>query len=189
MMVTGAAAVALLSSLCVAATVTTAGNGSEAGAVYEPALDIVPVDDSPPGMPLTSQRTRVVGTPSSVAVNSRVAPSGIVRPAGEIAMRPSTRKATADVAVPSGVVTLMRPVVAPGGTVTISRFRAAEATVAAAPLNATTFCAAASWKPRPKMRTVVPVAPAPGVKSEIATGPAGGSKRSIRTRLPTASYV
>jgi hypothetical protein len=57
----------------VALTVTLAGFGTEAGAVYNPALDTVPTVEFPPVTPFTLQVTAVFEEPVTVAVNCRVA--------------------------------------------------------------------------------------------------------------------
>src|SRR5882762_11895646 len=67
-----------------AATVTMAGFGTTAGAVYRPALDIVPTVALPPVTPLTCQVTAVLPVFSTVAVNCCVPPAPTVADTGEI---------------------------------------------------------------------------------------------------------
>jgi hypothetical protein len=58
----------------VALTVTLAGDGKSPGAVYSPALEIVPTVAFPPSTPFTLHATRVSVVPVTVAANGRVAP-------------------------------------------------------------------------------------------------------------------
>src|SRR6266853_794790 len=67
-----------------AATVTVAGFGTTAGAVYRPALDIVPTVALPPVTPLTCQVTTVLPVFCTVAVNCCVPPAPTVADTGEI---------------------------------------------------------------------------------------------------------
>src|SRR6266478_2696169 len=67
-----------------AATVTMAGFGTTAGAVYRPALDIVPTVALPPVTPLTCQVTAVLPVFCTVAVNCCVPPAPTVADTGEI---------------------------------------------------------------------------------------------------------
>jgi len=85
--------------------------------------------------------------------------------------RPSTRNGSGDLAVPRGVVTVIGPVSAPGGTDVVRLFVVAAVTVAIAPLNETVFCAGSGLKPRPKIDTAVPTLPLLGATSVMATGP------------------
>jgi len=57
-----------------ALTVTVAGAGRVAGAVYTPLLEILPTVELPPLIPLTSQVTAVFVVFSTAAVNAWVAP-------------------------------------------------------------------------------------------------------------------
>src|SRR6266513_2927619 len=70
-----------------AATVTMAGFGTTAGAVYRPELDIVPTVALPPVTPLTCQVTAVLLVFSTVAVNCCVPPAPTVADTGEIVTR------------------------------------------------------------------------------------------------------
>jgi hypothetical protein len=54
-------------------TVSVAGLGSEEGAVYSPAVEIVPTVAFPPVVPFTCQVTAVLEVPVTVAVNCCVA--------------------------------------------------------------------------------------------------------------------
>src|SRR5882757_4772451 len=67
-----------------AATVTMAGFGTTAGAVYRPALDIVPTVGLPPVTPLTCQVTAVLLVFCTVAANCCVPPAPTVADTGEI---------------------------------------------------------------------------------------------------------
>src|SRR2546423_886466 len=67
-----------------AATVTVAGSGTTAGAVYTPELDIVPTVELPPVTPLTCQVTAVLLVFCTVAVNCCVPPAPTVADTGEI---------------------------------------------------------------------------------------------------------
>ena len=69
------------------------------------------------------------------------------------------------VAVPAGVVTVMRPVAAPAGTVMTTWVAAADTMVAGVPPNATAVAAARFW---PVMVTVVPAAPEAGLTPLIS---------------------
>jgi hypothetical protein len=82
-------------------------------------------------------------------------------------------------------VTVILPVVAPTGTVTVSAVSVAEVTVAAVPLNATVFSDAEALKPEPKTATVEPRVPLGGVKSTTRRAP--GARRRIAVMVPTAS--
>src|SRR5947207_5347336 len=70
-----------------AATVTVAGFGTTAGAVYRPELDIVPTVALPPITPLTCQVTAVLLVFCTVAVNCCVPPTPTVADTGEIVTR------------------------------------------------------------------------------------------------------
>src|SRR5947207_15185844 len=67
-----------------AATVTMAGFGTTAGAVYRPELDIVPTVALPPITPLTRSEERRVGEDSTVAVNCCVPLDTTVADTGDI---------------------------------------------------------------------------------------------------------
>jgi hypothetical protein len=56
-------------AVLVAVTITVAGEGTVAGAEYNPEAEIVPIALLPPGIPLTLQVTVVVVVPVTVAVN------------------------------------------------------------------------------------------------------------------------
>jgi hypothetical protein len=64
----------LVSAADTAVTVTVAGEGTMAGAVYRPELEIVPTVELPPFTPLTCQVTAVFVVPVTVAVNVCVPP-------------------------------------------------------------------------------------------------------------------
>src|SRR5216110_584317 len=70
-----------------AVTVTVAGFGTTAGAVYRPELDIVPTVALPPVTPLTCQVTAVLLVFSTVAVNCCVPPAPTVAATGDIVTR------------------------------------------------------------------------------------------------------
>ena len=88
---------------------------------------------------------------------------------------------------PAPVVTLMRPVVAPAGTVTTRRVAEAELTLAAVPLNLTVFCEGVELNPVPLMVTVAPIVPLCGVKEIIEMS--DELCRVMLNRFPTASYL
>src|SRR5262245_32010524 len=67
--VTVAVAVFVGSPTDVALTVTTAGFGTEFGALYDPDAEIVPTVELPPTIPFTFQVTAVFGVFCTVAVN------------------------------------------------------------------------------------------------------------------------
>src|SRR5262245_48261912 len=67
--VTAAVAVFGGSATDVALTVTTAGFGTEFGALYDPDAEMVPTVEFPPTIPLTFQVTAVFGVFCTVAVN------------------------------------------------------------------------------------------------------------------------
>jgi hypothetical protein len=71
--VTVALAVAVLSALETAVTVTVLGVGTVGGAVYKPPVEIVPWVASPPVTLLTSQNTEVSVGPATEARNCTVA--------------------------------------------------------------------------------------------------------------------
>ena len=73
----------LLASACdVAVTLTTAGFGMIAGAVYKPVASIVPVAVFPPATVFTDHVTLVFVFPVTAAVNACVAPERTVEVAG-----------------------------------------------------------------------------------------------------------
>ncbi len=76
-----------------------------------------------------------------------------------------TKKLEALAAVPSGVVTLIGPVVAPAGTVALIDEEESAVKTAGMPLNST---AVGSDKLDPLMVVVVPTSPQPGKKPVIA---------------------
>src|SRR5713101_7416141 len=67
--VTVAFADLLVSACAIAVTVTVAGLGTVAGAVYRPAVEIVPTVEFPPVTPFTCHVTAVLLLPVTVAVN------------------------------------------------------------------------------------------------------------------------
>ena len=69
-------------AVLVAVIITVAGDGTVAGAEYNPVAEIVPTELLPPGRPLTLQVTVVVVVPVTVAVNCCVEPVWIVLAAG-----------------------------------------------------------------------------------------------------------
>src|SRR2546430_1096367 len=83
-MVTCAEADFVGSACDTAVTVTVAGFGPPAGAVYRPELDIAPTVALPPLPPLTCQVTAVLLVFCTVAVNCCVPPAPTVADAGEI---------------------------------------------------------------------------------------------------------
>jgi hypothetical protein len=68
---------------------------------------------------------------------------------------------------PALVLTLMGPVVAPAGTVTIRLVAEAETMLAVVPLNCTVFCEGVALKAVPLMVTVAPAVPLCGVNEII----------------------
>jgi hypothetical protein len=67
--VTTAAADLVGSAWAKAVTVTVAGVGTAAGAVYTPVVEMAPLIASPPITPLTCQVSAVFAVPVTVAVN------------------------------------------------------------------------------------------------------------------------
>src|SRR5579885_1196537 len=65
----------LASARLVAATLTVAGLGRSAGAVYTPSAEMLPVAALPPTMPFTLHVTPLSELPVTVAVNAVVLPS------------------------------------------------------------------------------------------------------------------
>lgn len=93
-----------------------------------------------------------------------------------------------DVAVEVPTETVIGPVVAPDGTVTVKLFVVAEVTVAGVPLNCTVLLLAVLLKFCPWMVTVVPTLPCAGVKFKMARAVADGRlEREMERMLPTAS--
>ena len=90
------------------------------------------------------------------------------------------------VAVPEGVVTLIGPVVAPGGTLVTICVAVAEVTIAATPLNETAFSLGVVLNAVPKIWTSAPIEPLFGVNSMIET--CEELSFDIDSKLPTASY-
>src|SRR5688500_13810455 len=80
----------------------------------------------------------------------------------------STVKSLLEVALPPAVPTLMRPLVAPAGTVTLICVGAALTPVAATPLKFTVVWPATKF--RPSIVTLCPTAALVGVKPEISGG-------------------
>jgi hypothetical protein len=77
----------LVESACdTAVTVTVAGLGTDAGAVYKPELEIVPTVALPPTTPFTCQVTAVLLVFCTLAVNCCVAPAVTVAEVGEMVM-------------------------------------------------------------------------------------------------------
>ena len=72
-----------------------------------------------------------------------------------------TEKEVADIAVPPGVVTLIRPVVAPLGTAVLISESSVTENVAPVPLNFT---------------ALAPVSPVPVIVTGVVTGPLSGLK-------------
>lgn len=104
---------------------------------------------------------------------------------GALSEAPPARKLVPLVALPSGEVTLIGPVVTPIGAVTTNLLEVAELTVAPSPLNLTVFALAVALNPVPVIVTPVPFVPVCGVKSIIETLLAPG--RLMAMMLPTAS--
>ena len=100
----------------------------------------------------------------------------------------STVKLFDDVAVDEPTDTLIRPVVAPDGTIAVRLLVVAAVTFAAVPLNWTVLLPGVALKFWPWMVTVVPTPPCCGVKLRIARALGEGRlEREIESRLPTAS--
>ena len=72
----------------VAVTVTCAGEGSVAGAVYNPSAVMVPAVELPPVAPLTAQVTGWVALNCSVALRSTVANDGEIESVAELLLPP-----------------------------------------------------------------------------------------------------
>src|SRR2546422_11481783 len=113
-------------------------------------------------MPFTVHRTLLVGDPASVALNCCVRLGSTSATAGVTASGPVTAMTVnglGEVALPSGAVRVIEPVVAPAGTDVTSRLGAASVTVADVPLKATAFCDGVALNPFPKIVTVAPTLP------------------------------
>jgi hypothetical protein len=67
-----------------AATVTVAGFGTVAGAVYKPLEEIVPAEELPPAVPFTCQVTAVFLLFATVAMNCCSAPAPTAAEVGEM---------------------------------------------------------------------------------------------------------
>jgi hypothetical protein len=89
------------------------------------------------------------------------------------------------VAVFPATVTVIRPVVAPGGTVTTRLVAVAAVVVAATLLNSTAFADGVGLKPCPLIVTRVPTGPCEGVKLRMAKSVI--VERLISRMFPTAS--
>jgi hypothetical protein len=100
----------------------------------------------------------------------------------------STVKLLLDVAVDEPTVTVMGPVVAPVGTVTVRLFGDAALTVATVPLNLTVFEAIVVPKFCPWIVTVCPTGPCEGEKLRIAGVFVDSVDLVMESRFPTASY-
>src|SRR4051794_34522356 len=103
------------------------------GSVETPPAEILSIALSPPGIPFTVQRTLLVGQPARVALNCCVRFGSTNATAGVTASGPvtlTTVNGLGEVALPSGAVNVMEPVVAPTGTEVTKRFGAASVTVA-----------------------------------------------------------
>src|ERR671923_1004148 len=83
-MVTCAEADFVASACDTAVTVTVAGLGTTAGAVYRPELEIVPIVALPPLTPFTCQVTAVLLVFCTIAVNCWVPPAATVAEVGEM---------------------------------------------------------------------------------------------------------
>ena len=83
-MVTGTTATLLESTLLTAKIFTLAGEGTAAGAVYRPELEMVPNVELPPVIAFTSQVTAVFDVPVTVEVNCCVCPVCTEADEGEI---------------------------------------------------------------------------------------------------------
>jgi hypothetical protein len=119
--------------------------------------------------------TAVPGTPM-VGVNAAMAgTSGAAVTVKGVVLR----------AEPVGVVTMISPDAAPGGTVVTIRVAVAEITVAGTPLNVSAFSPGASLNPVPCTVTDVPTGALFGVNSMIET--TEELCRAIESRFPAAS--
>src|SRR5436305_39373 len=91
-------------------------------AVSKRKSSLVPTGTSPPGIPFTLQMTFGLGVPSSVAENCRTAPTGANSIVGVTVTAPMTVNGVGELADPAGVVIVIRPVLAPAGTIVAIRF-------------------------------------------------------------------
>ena len=92
-----------------AVTVTVAGDGIAAGAVYSPALDIVPTVEFPPATPLTCQVTAVLDPAlATMALNCWV----------PVAASTTTAPGSTDTATGGVIVTPAKPVLVGSATET-----------------------------------------------------------------------
>jgi hypothetical protein len=99
-----------------------------------------------------------------------------------------TVKLADDVAVPPGAITLMRPLVAPGGTGDDIRVPLVTVNVAGVPLNVTDD---APLKLVPSIATVVPTPPDVGLNPVIDGGGGGGAPLTMKLEddVPVPAYV
>ena len=98
-----------------------------------------------------------------------------------------TVKLVADVAVDEPTDTVIGPVVAPEGTVTVRLFAVAAVTVARVPLNLTISEDAVVLNAWPWIVTDWPTAPCDGVKFKMASALPGSVERVTESMLPTES--
>jgi len=118
---------------------------------------------------MTAARVPLKATAFSAAVVLNLVPVIVTfAPIGPVfGLKPvtvgGTLNATDDMATPPAVFTETWPVVAPGGTMTVSEVAVAAVTVAAAPLNVTVLVAGVVLKLVPVMMTFVPAAPVSGL--------------------------
>jgi len=99
----------------------------------------------------------------------------------------STVKLLLEFAVAVPTVTLIVPVLAPAGTVTVKLFAVAAVTVAVVPLNFTVLELTVVLKFCPWMTTVCPTLPCVGLKLRIDSALVEEVDRVIDWRFPTAS--
>src|SRR5262245_13655558 len=126
----------------------------DGGAVYKPSWVMVPTVAFPPTISSTLQVTRVSFGPVIVAVNCWLVPRTSVACAGEtFIVAKSTVKSCGDVAEPKGVLTVIRPVVAPIGTCVVRLVGVAAKTGAETPLKATALSFATALNPLPMIST------------------------------------
>ena len=98
-----------------------------------------------------------------------------------------TVKLLEDDAVVLPILTVIGPVVAPGGTVATKVVGVAEATVAGVPLNWMISLAGVGSNAWPWIVTVWPIGPCRGVKPKTAKVPTAIDDRLICRMLPTGS--
>jgi len=94
-------------AVLVAVIITVAGDGTVAGAEYNPVAEIVPTALLPPGRPLTLQFTVVVVVPVTVAVNCCVEPVWIVLAAGATLTLTAEEPVIWTVAAPDALATTL----------------------------------------------------------------------------------